>query len=100
MITILKKDELPDDRYLRMCDPDEVRIMMKSTAEKRSANRIGNRGWSKNKNMRSQADFAPSLYWNPAYWRVFHNPDREEGNRLKKLFIEKHWKLCATTDKL
>lgn len=99
MLTILKKSDVIDERYLKECDMKEVDAVLKSTAEQRLENRIFGRGYSKNRNMRTLGDIPATIYWHPKFRHIFHNPDPKEGQRLRREFLKKFSKFM-TVDKM
>ena len=99
MITILQKSDILDERYLRVCDTQEVRQVMKDCAEKRSESRSWRNGYSKNKNMRMIGDIPQFIYAHPKFRRIFNNPDPIEGQKLRREFLRKYSKF-ACVDKV
>jgi len=99
MITILAKKDVVDEKYLRMCDPEEVKTVMQYTADQRVYHRASRNGYSPNKNMRELSAIPESVYWNPAFRHIFHNPDAREGQKLKRRFLRTFSKFM-TVDKM
>lgn len=91
-----------DERNLMMADPDDVRAVMAMTAEKRSANRVGNRGYSQNKGrtMRGLGHIPSSVYWNPQFAHIFRNPDPVEKEKMILKLMKLHPKLFMAVDKM
>ena len=70
------------ERYLRVCDTEEVRTVMQYNKE------IGS-GYSKDKELKFMGKIPTEIYWNPKFRHIFHNPDPIEGKRLRSLFVKR-----------
>jgi hypothetical protein len=97
MITILSKKELVEDKYLRICDTDEVRAVIADCAIQRLTN---GKAMSKNKNIGAAGDIPSEVYWNPHLRYIFHNPDPKERERLTRRFLEERSAFKTTTRRL
>lgn len=89
MITILKKGDLIDDRYLRLVDTPEVRAIVSAIAEKRN-HELRSNGFSKDKEIRATGSIPREIYFHPAFRHIFHPGDsREEAENTKRFLNER-----------
>lgn len=66
MLTILTKKDLIDERKLRIADPATLKKTFAECAQERADNRLGRRGWSKNKENMAVARWDRQIYWQVA----------------------------------
>lgn len=86
MITVLRKADVVENRYLRLCDTEDVRAVLALIKEKKTMLR-NRHGESKDEGIRALGDIPREIYFHPALRRIFHNKDPEKGAELKKRFL-------------
>jgi hypothetical protein len=91
-LTILNQKALSEvnETYLRMCDPEELRLIVDKVS---TVNKTGNRGYMKNNdNMRFRGDMPSDFFWKVIAKFPKGSPERAHA---KKLFFKQFPKLAT-----
>lgn len=64
---------------------DVIKRCVKSAESKRSAHRMANNGWTRNKRMRSEVEVPLWLYLQPEFQKEFFPEEADEHERVKAL---------------
>jgi hypothetical protein len=82
-ITTIKRAKFVNEALLaKSIDPIVLKMALRYAAMRRSESRMGNRGFSKDKEIMSVSAIPRDVYWHPSIRQYINSPDEKERIRL------------------